>query len=361
MLPTPPSHPPASSATPTLPPAPVLRGAIAGCGFFGQIHLEAWRRMPGVEIVAACDADLAKAQASAPRAYRNLEELLDAERPDFLDIATRPEWHLPMLRAAVARGIPCISQKPLAPTWADCLEFCRLAESSGLLIGVHENWRWQPWYRQARLAISAGLIGSPISYTFRIRRHDGHGPSPYPAQPYFQNYPRLLLYETLIHPIDTARFLFGPVEAVFARASRVNPVIAGEDLALVTLTHANGLHGLVDGNRYLDLAPNSPPLGDAVFAGELGQLEVTGEGHLLLRNAHGLHRLWTNQITAGYRGDSVYATNWHYLQALRGLVSLENRPQEYLLSVATMEAAYRSLQTNRLETVSLPSPDWRRG
>ncbi|MGC8795224.1 MAG: Gfo/Idh/MocA family oxidoreductase, partial [Bryobacteraceae bacterium] len=43
-----------------------LRGALIGCGFFGRIQAEAWRRIPEAEIVAACDRDLARAQQVAP-------------------------------------------------------------------------------------------------------------------------------------------------------------------------------------------------------------------------------------------------------------------------------------------------------
>src|SRR5215217_1148743 len=107
-----------------------LRGAIAGCGFFGQIHMEAWRRIPEATIVAACDTDLAKAQQAAPLAFDNLERMLDAVKPDFLDIATRPELHLPLLRVAASRHLPVICQKPMAPSWTDCIEMIRVAETA---------------------------------------------------------------------------------------------------------------------------------------------------------------------------------------------------------------------------------------
>ncbi|MBL8223309.1 MAG: Gfo/Idh/MocA family oxidoreductase, partial [Bryobacterales bacterium] len=45
-----------------------LRGAVIGCGFFAQFHLEAWRRIDGVEIVAACDPNIERARAAAARA-----------------------------------------------------------------------------------------------------------------------------------------------------------------------------------------------------------------------------------------------------------------------------------------------------
>jgi D-apiose dehydrogenase len=235
-----------------------LRGAIAGCGFFGQIHLEGWRRIPEAEIVAACDIDLSKACQSAPRGFDELERMLDAVHPDFLDIATRPELHLPMLRIAAERKIPVICQKPMAPRWEECLEMVRVAEAAGIPFMIHENWRWQPWYRVIAAQIASGALGAPVTYTFRTRKRDGAGPEPYSLQPYFRSMPRLLLFETLVHHIDTSRFLFGELDTLFTRLRRVNAAIQGEDQVLMIASHQSGLNGIIDGNRFLDLTPDSP-------------------------------------------------------------------------------------------------------
>jgi D-apiose dehydrogenase len=44
-----------------------MRGAVIGCGFFAQNHLNAWRELSGagVELVAVCDVDSTKAQEAA--------------------------------------------------------------------------------------------------------------------------------------------------------------------------------------------------------------------------------------------------------------------------------------------------------
>ena len=46
----------------------IVRLGLVGCGFFARNHLNAWRdlRAQGVEIVAVCDTDHAKAE-QAPR------------------------------------------------------------------------------------------------------------------------------------------------------------------------------------------------------------------------------------------------------------------------------------------------------
>ena len=44
-----------------------MRGAVIGCGFFAQNHLNAWASLKGegTEIAAVCDRDRAKAEAAA--------------------------------------------------------------------------------------------------------------------------------------------------------------------------------------------------------------------------------------------------------------------------------------------------------
>ena len=61
---------------------------MIGCGWFAENHREAWLRIPGVEIVAAADTQLDRAQRFAARAYSSAEGLLDREQLDFVDIGT---------------------------------------------------------------------------------------------------------------------------------------------------------------------------------------------------------------------------------------------------------------------------------
>ncbi len=321
---------------------PPLRGAIAGCGFFGQFHIEGWRRIPEAQLVAACDLDLARASAAAPRGFDDLERMLDEVKPDFLDIATRPELHLPMLRIAAARGIPVICQKPMATSWADCLEMVRVARRAGIPFMIHENWRWQPWYRVVAAEMAKGHLGAPVTYTFRTRKRDGAGPEPYTLQPYFRQMPRLLLFETLVHHIDTARFLFGELDTLYTRFRRVNPAIAGEDQVLMVATHQSGLGGIIDGNRFLDLAPDSPSLGDAFFEFENGALRLAATGDIFRLTPSGEELLWRNDVTAGYRGDSVRATSQHFVQSLLAGTPFETSGLDYLVTVAAVEAGYES-------------------
>lgn len=264
--------------------------------------------------------------------------MLRTARLDILDIATRPDSHLALVQAAVAAGIPLIVQKPLAPDLATAREIQRVVSESRTRAMVHENWRWQPWYRQAKQLIADGAIGAPHGYRFVVRQGDGLGPSPYLRQPYFREMPRLLIFETLVHHIDTARFLFGELEAVFATTQRRNPAIRGEDAAILILRHEGGVSGLVDANRYLDLDAPGPAMGEASFEGDAGRITINGAGQLFL----GLHRVPQVFPAEGYKGDSVYATQQHFIDCLETGMPFETGIAEYLPAFIAADAAYRS-------------------
>jgi D-apiose dehydrogenase len=315
-----------------------MRGALIGCGYFGQIQLEAWRRMSDVEIVAACDVSLDKAQTVSPRAYSDIEKMLEAEDLDFVDIATRPETHVELVRASVNHGIPAICQKPVAPSLAEATQLTAIAETAGVPVMIHENWRWQPWYREASRRIEAGDIGNPVTYHFRHRQRDGLGPTPYPNQPYFKDMPRLLMHETLVHYIDTARFLFGDIEGVYARKRRKNPLVAGEDGAMIMIDHTSGVTGVIDGNRYLNPERPGPAMGEALLEGDESWIRIAADGELRL----GTELVWQSDATTGYKGDSVKATQQHFIDCLRSGQPFETSARNYLPTFIAVEAAYRS-------------------
>src|ERR1700753_2360501 len=72
----------------------IFKAGLIGCGFFSQHHLEAWQRMANVQIMAACDYQIERAQTAAPHAYASAEEMLKVEELDFVDIVTRSPAHL---------------------------------------------------------------------------------------------------------------------------------------------------------------------------------------------------------------------------------------------------------------------------
>ena len=110
-----------------------------------------------------------------------------------------------------------------------------------------------------------------------MRIGDGWGDDAYLArQPFFRDYPRLLVYETGVHFIDTFRFLLGEVDQVFAQLRRLNPVIRGEDTGQLVLRFTSGATAIWDANRYNEVEAESPRF-------TFGELRIDAtRGHLTL-------------------------------------------------------------------------------
>ena len=121
--------------------------------------------------------------------------MLERERPDFVDIITPPETHEEM--CALRRGArhphhlsEAAGAQPTKPASASS----RAAAGAGVRFMVHENFRWQPWYRAIKDVQTRGDIGEFTHVHFLMRMGDGWGADAYLArQPFFREYPRLLI------------------------------------------------------------------------------------------------------------------------------------------------------------------------
>ena len=327
-----------------------LRVAGVGAGYFSQFHLQAWRGIPEAELVGWADRDVSRVKGLA--AYPSLEALLEKTKPELVDIVTPPETHLELVRTAAAHGVPVICQKPLAPTYEEAVAVVDAAERAGVPLIVHENFRWQPWYREAKRLIGNNHFGALHSVSFRLRPGDGQGPRAYlDRQPYFQNMPRLLVHETAIHWIDTFRFLMGEVTSVLSSLKKRNPVIAGEDSGYIVFEFRGGATGLFDGNRLNDHVAHNPrrTMGEMWLEGEAGVLRLDGDARLWWK-PHGKpeaeHRYDRGPDDA-FGGGCCGALQAHVVRGFLGSAPLENRGKEYLANLRVEEAVYRSSAEGR--------------
>ena len=329
-----------------------FKGVVIGAGYFSSFQYDAWNRIPEVEITALCNKDIGKAKPIMQKCgigkhYNDYKEMIDQEKPDFVDIITPPETHLEMTKYAAERGVNVICQKPLAPTFEDAKKIVECAQKSGIRFMVHENWRFQPWYREIKIMLDKGMIGQVHFMNWRKRMGDGWGENAYiPRQPYFRNYPKLIVYENGIHFIDTFRYLGGEIKRVFAHLKKLNPVIAGEDFALVNFEFENNdMLALWDANRYNE--PNYPnprlTFGEFQIDGMEGTIRLYSNGRITIQKLgkpetdHPYHFSREN-----FAGDCVYVTQRHFIDRLMDGKEFETNGIEYLKSLAVQEAIYQS-------------------
>ncbi|MFO1021829.1 MAG: Gfo/Idh/MocA family oxidoreductase [Planctomycetales bacterium] len=334
-----------------------LRGVCIGAGYFSQFHLEAWARIPEVEIAGLCDVDPQRAEERAQEfgigeTFTRAEEAIEKLQPDFVDIITRSETHGELVELAAKRGIAVICQKPLAPDFDACRRLVESAEQAGVPLMVHENFRFQPWHREMKRLIESGVIGDQLhSLHFRSRPGDGWGADAYLArQPYFREMPRFLVFETGVHIIDTFRFLGGEINETYAILRRLNAGIRGEDAGLLTFRFANGAVGVWDANRYNEGTAADPRLtfGELLIEGNGGSLRLYPDGRITLQSLgypEKEHTYFWEQRS--YAGDCVHAVQRHFIEQLLLGGEFETSGRKYLRTLEVQEAVYRSAAENR--------------
>jgi len=337
--------------------AGTVRVAIVGCGFFARNHLFSWKDLAaeGVELVAVCDIDPAKARAAAeefgvPHWYGNVDEMLDKEKIDLIDIITRMDTHRMMVEKTVGRGIATIVQKPFAPTWDDAVAMTRMAEKAGVWLAVHENFRFQTPLLKAAAAVASGAIGEPTwgRITFRT------GFDVYTTQPYFHDEERFIILDLGVHTLDMARVMMGEVEHVYCETQTRNAKSRGEDTATVTLRHVNGSVSVVDFSYESRKLPDHFPETLMEIEGPKGAIVV--EPGLTMRVNVGddireedigaplLH--WTAKPWHVAQ-ESVLTTCRHLLEAYKARRTADISAVDNLKTFAIAEAAYESAATGR--------------
>ncbi|MEM9206923.1 MAG: Gfo/Idh/MocA family oxidoreductase, partial [Pseudomonadota bacterium] len=123
----------------------MLRVATIGAGYFSQFHLEAWSRMADVELVAVCDSDLARAKEAANHlktvsTFDDAQAMIDAVKPDLIDIITPPRTHETLLMLCAEAGVDAVCQKPFATDLTTAKRLTILTESAGIRVNIHENF-----------------------------------------------------------------------------------------------------------------------------------------------------------------------------------------------------------------------------
>ncbi len=339
-----------------------LRGVALGAGYFSHFQYEAWNRIPEVEIVALYNRTESRAREAAerhgiPRYFSDWREMLEAVKPDFVDIITPPETHQEMCAEAAARGIHIICQKPLAPTLNESQQIVETARAAGVRFLVHENWRWQPWYRKIKELQQSGTLSDITHCYFRMRMGDGWGQDAYLArQPFFRSYPRLLVYETGVHFIDTFRFLLGEIVEVYANLRRLNPVIQGEETGQLFFRHASGATSILDANRYNENESDDPrfTFGDLRLDAMNGHLTMDTNATLRFKPLGETAReIEYPHERRGFAGDCVYALQRHFVRCMLDGTAFESTGEDYLKTLAVVDAVYESAA--RREVVKLPT------
>lgn len=145
------------------------RSAIIACGTIARCHARAWQGVPDVELGAIADSNEAALAefgdffgVPPENRYTDFRQMLDRERPDFVDVTSWHGLHAEMTIAAAARRPRAIiCQKPMALNLGECDQMLTACQREGVkLLVAHQRRHLAGWLRTQQ-AVAEGIVGEP--------------------------------------------------------------------------------------------------------------------------------------------------------------------------------------------------------
>ena len=131
-----------------------MRVGIIGCGWIADAHVDSYKRMPDVEIVAGSDLIPGKAAEFFKRHgvegvktdYASHKEMLDDEslQLDAVSICTYNRQHAAPTIYALQKGVHVLLEKPFTVTLDEAIEVMKAEKESGKVLSIGFQPRLDP-------------------------------------------------------------------------------------------------------------------------------------------------------------------------------------------------------------------------
>lgn len=217
------------------------RIAVIGAGLIGQKHIQHVAQGAVLHsVVDPCAAGKALAAKYRVNWFPDMADMLAADAPDGIIIATPTPCHVEHAMMAVKAAIPVLVEKPIADDIAAAQRLVAAASAQGVAVLVGHHRRYNPIIRKAKELIESGQLGQLVSvnamcwfykpddyFTTVWRSRKGAGP----------------VLTNLIHDIDLMRFLIGEIVGVQAMLSARTRGHDVEDSAAIALQFGSGVIG----------------------------------------------------------------------------------------------------------------------
>ncbi|MBE7000396.1 MAG: Gfo/Idh/MocA family oxidoreductase [Clostridia bacterium] len=143
-----------------------LKVGIIGTGWIAESHIQSYKRMPDVEIVAGADLIPGKAEAffkewgvEGVRCYPDHLSMLENEELDAVSVCTYNMTHAVCTIDALERGVNVLLEKPMCVTTEEAVEIIRAEKKSGKVLSIGFQPRFDPNMQQIKKIVEAGVLG----------------------------------------------------------------------------------------------------------------------------------------------------------------------------------------------------------
>lgn len=143
-----------------------LKIGIIGTGWIADAHINCYKQMEDVEVVAGADLIPGKAEAffkkwdiEGARCYPDHKSMLDAEQLDAVSICTYNMTHAECAIYALEKGVHVLLEKPMCVTLEEAVAIRRAEKKSGKIISIGFQPRFDPNMQMIKKIVDSGELG----------------------------------------------------------------------------------------------------------------------------------------------------------------------------------------------------------
>jgi UDP-N-acetylglucosamine 3-dehydrogenase len=149
-----------------------VRIGVIGLGWFGEIHCQAIKAVPGLELAALCTRTQSRlaemgTKFGVDQLYTDYHDMLANPDIDAVSVVTMWDQHIEPTLAALAAGKHVFLEKPMADNVADCRAIVEAAATARGHLMVGHICRFNPRFAAAKQQIADGAIGNVLSLSSR--------------------------------------------------------------------------------------------------------------------------------------------------------------------------------------------------
>lgn len=143
-----------------------LRVGIVGTGWIAEAHVQKYKMMDDVEIVAGCDIIPGKAEnffktweVEGVHCYENDLEMYEKENLDAVSICTYNKTHAECAINALNNGVNVLLEKPMCVTTEEAVEIMRAEKKSGKILSIGFQPRFDNDMKLVKEVVQSGVLG----------------------------------------------------------------------------------------------------------------------------------------------------------------------------------------------------------
>ncbi len=224
-----------------------MKIGVIGCGKIAEKHLNAYRKLKGVEVTVADIVEKGKvvAESYGAKWCDNPDNLIAGDTVTAIDVCIPTPSHAEVILKSLDSRKHVFCEKPLARNLEEALRIQERASNVGKIVMVGYLYRFHPAFQFVRDVLQEGIIGEPYYAILRLGGRGSHK-----AWKHLRETGGGAANEMLVHMLDLALWYFGEVKGavnLYADTVLKERVIEGrvvktnaEDLILIKMEMQNG-------------------------------------------------------------------------------------------------------------------------